>query len=38
MNKREFLHTAGGAGLSLLLGEKLWAHYAELPPEHLAEE
>jgi selenocysteine lyase/cysteine desulfurase len=38
MNKREFLHTAGGAGLSLLLGEKLWAQYAELPVEQLAEE
>lgn len=38
MNKRQFLHTAGGAGLSLLLGEKLMARYAELPPERLAEE
>ena len=38
MNKRAFLQTAGGAGLSLLLGEKLWARYAELPVEQLAEE
>ena len=38
MNKREFLRTAGGAGLSLLLGERLWAQYAELPVERLAEE
>src|SRR5688572_16888796 len=38
MNKRAFLQTAGGAGLSLLLGEKLWAHYAGLPAEQLAEE
>src|SRR5262245_20528812 len=38
MNKRAFLQTAGGAGLSLLLGEKLWAQFAELPAEHLAEE
>ena len=38
MNKRAFLQTAGGAGLSLLLGEKLWAEYSELPIERLAEE
>ena len=38
MNKRKFLLTAGGGGLSLLLGEKLWARYAELPVERLAEE
>src|SRR5688500_14431528 len=38
MNKRDFLRTAGGGGLSLLLGEKLWAKYTELPIERLAEE
>ena len=38
MNKREFLLTAGGGGLALLLGERLWAKYAELPAERLAEE
>lgn len=38
MNKRAFLQTAGGAGMSLLLGEKLWAHYAELTVERLAED
>lgn len=38
MNKREFLRTAGGAGLGLLLGEKVWAQYATLPVEQLAED
>src|SRR6187401_1552256 len=38
MNKREFLSSAGGAGLSLLLGERLWSKYTELPIERLAEE
>ena len=38
MNKREFLLTAGGGGLSLLVGERLWAKYAGLPAERLAEE
>jgi selenocysteine lyase/cysteine desulfurase len=38
MNKRAFLQTASGAGLSLLLGERLWAQFAELPAERLAEE
>ncbi len=38
MNKREFLRTAGGAGLGLLLGDKLWAQYAAQPVEHLAED
>jgi selenocysteine lyase/cysteine desulfurase len=38
MNKREFLRTAGTAGLGLLLGEKLWAQYAEMPVERLAED
>jgi selenocysteine lyase/cysteine desulfurase len=38
MNKREFLRTAGGAGLSLLFTPRLWAEYAEMPAERLAEE
>src|SRR5688572_6982039 len=38
MNKREFLRTVGGAGVSLLLGDKVWAQYAELPVERLAED
>src|SRR5438034_1725696 len=38
MNKREFLRTAGGAGLSLLLSPKLFGHYAEMPIEHIAED
>ena len=36
MNKREFLRTMGGASLGLLLGDRLWAQYAELPPAALA--
>jgi selenocysteine lyase/cysteine desulfurase len=38
MNKREFLRTAGGAGLSLLFTPRLWAHYTAMPVERLAEE
>ena len=38
MNKREFLRTAGGAGLGLLIGDNLWAKYAPLPPAVLATE
>ena len=38
MNKREFLRTAGGASLSLLFAPRLWAKYAEMPVERLAEE
>src|SRR3954464_4622557 len=38
MNKREFLRTAGGAGLSLLLSPRLFAQYAEMPPERIAED
>jgi selenocysteine lyase/cysteine desulfurase len=37
MNKRDFVRASAGAGLSLLLGDKLWARYAELPALHLAE-
>ena len=36
MNKREFLRTAGGAGLGLLIGDSLWAKYAPMPPAVLA--
>src|SRR5215211_2163413 len=38
MNKREFLRTAGGAGVSLLLTPRLFAQYAEMPVERLAED
>lgn len=38
MNKRDFLRTMGGASLGLLLGDRLWAQYAELPPRTLAED
>src|SRR5690242_3404278 len=38
MNKRDFIRTAGGASLGLLLGDKLWAQYAEMPFERLAED
>jgi len=38
MNKREFVRTAGGAGLSLLFGDRLWAKYATMPVERLARE
>ena len=38
MNKRQFLRTAGGASLSLLFGDKLWAQYAAQPVERLAED
>jgi selenocysteine lyase/cysteine desulfurase len=36
MNKREFLRTAGGASLGLLIGDSLWAKYAPLPARALA--
>ncbi len=38
MNKRDFIRTAGGASLGLLFGDKLWAQYAEMPFERLAED
>jgi selenocysteine lyase/cysteine desulfurase len=38
MNKREFLRTMGGASLGLLLGDRLWAQYAVLPPQDLAKD
>ena len=36
MNKREFLRTAAGAGLGLLLGESVWARFADLSADQLA--
>jgi selenocysteine lyase/cysteine desulfurase len=38
MNKREFLRTAGGAGLGLFMSPRLWAQYEAMPVEHLAAE
>ena len=36
MNKREFLRTSAGAGLGLLLGESVWARFADVPAGALA--
>ena len=36
MNKREFLRTMGGASLGVLLGDRVWAQYAQVPPSSLA--
>ncbi len=36
MNKREFLRTMGRASLGLLLGDRVWAQYAQVPPSSLA--
>ncbi len=36
MHKRDFIRTLGGASLGLLLGDKLWAQYVELPANALA--
>lgn len=38
MNKREFLRTSAGAALGVLLGDTLWARFADLPPSQLARE
>jgi selenocysteine lyase/cysteine desulfurase len=36
MNKREFLRTSAGAGLGLLLGDSVWAGFADVPAVALA--
>ena len=38
MNKREFLRTMGGASIGLLLGDRLWAQYADASPGALAQD
>ena len=38
MNKREFLRTTAGASLSVLLGERLFARYAGVPADRLAQD
>ena len=38
MNKREFLRRSAGVGLGVLLGETVWARYADVPAERLAED
>ncbi len=38
MNKREFLRTSAGAALGVLLGDRVWARFADLPPLELARE
>ena len=38
MNKRDFLRTTAGTGLALLLGDTLWARFADLPPDRLADD
>ena len=38
MNKRDFLRTAASASLGVLLGDRVWATYAGLPVDRLAQE
>src|SRR6185436_19974255 len=38
MNKRDFLRTSAGAALGVLLGDSLWARFADLPADVLAQE
>ena len=38
MNKRDFLRTAASASLGVLLGDRVWARYADLPVDRLAQE
>src|SRR5262245_59892886 len=37
MNKRDFLRTTAGAGLGLILGDSVWAGFADVPAGQLAE-
>jgi selenocysteine lyase/cysteine desulfurase len=38
MDKREFLRTSATAGLGLLLGDRVWARFADVPADRLAED
>jgi selenocysteine lyase/cysteine desulfurase len=38
MNKREFLRTTASASLGILLGEDVWARFADMPVDRLAED
>lgn len=38
MNKRELLRTSAVTGLGLFLGDRVWARFAELPTEQLAQD
>jgi selenocysteine lyase/cysteine desulfurase len=38
MDKRDFLRTCAGASLGLLLGDKVWARFADVPAERLADD
>ena len=38
MNKREFLRTSAVTGLGLLLGDRVWARFADVPAEQLAQD
>src|SRR5688572_108310 len=38
MDKRDFLRTAASASLGVLLGDRVWASFAALAPERLAQE
>jgi len=38
MNKRRFFAALGGATIGMLVGEELWARYAALPPDDLAQD
>jgi selenocysteine lyase/cysteine desulfurase len=36
MNKRDFLRTSTAAGLGVLLGDRVWARFADVPADQLA--
>src|SRR6186713_1609681 len=36
MNKRDFLRTSTAVGLGLLLGDRVWARFADVPADQLA--